>query len=145
MKRGGCRTYAHPSLTIGRRIMGMLKPGDMISIKNPERHSLVKAGKLLLRSPDSMSVIVPEGLDRQDLTLIERLIEWNVIVVNEVAVRPSEEGDPLMAELINEYDLLNAREATTFLKGLSETNKQKFIDHEKGHKNRVTVLREFNS
>lgn len=124
--------------------MGMLKPGDMISIKNPERHSLVKAGKLLLKSPDSMSMIVPDGLARQDLNLLERLIDWNIIVVNEVAVRPSE-SDPLMSELINEYDSLKAHEATSFVMGLSESNRQKFLEHEKAHKNRVTVLREFNS
>jgi hypothetical protein len=125
--------------------MGMLKPGDMISIKNPERHSLVKAGKLLLRSPDSMSVTVPEGLDKQDLNLLERLVDWNVIVVNEVVVRPSGKSDPLMSELMNEYDSLKANEASAFLKGLSKVNQDKFINYEQAHKNRVTVLREFDS
>jgi hypothetical protein len=123
--------------------MGRVNTGDMICIKNPERHSLVKAGKLLLKAPDHVSMIVPEGTSLPDLRLLESLADWNIIVVNEESVCQPSNSDPLIAELINEYDVLKVADAIEFISGLSATNQKKFIDYERVNKNRLTVLRTF--
>jgi hypothetical protein len=125
--------------------MGRVKTGDMISIKNPARHSLVKAGKLLLKAPDNVSMIVPEGLSLPDMSLLDSLVDWNIIVVNEESVCQPSNSDPLMSELITEYDSLKAADAVKFIQGLSTTNQKKFIDYERVNKNRTTVLKAFSA
>lgn len=124
--------------------MGRVKPGDTVAIKNPERHSLVKAGKLLLRSPDILSMTVPENISHPDLKVLESLVDWNIILVREEPLcLIQQENDPLMSELINEYDKLTAPEAVVFLRKLSGNNTKKFLDYERVHKNRTTVLKVF--
>jgi hypothetical protein len=123
--------------------MRRVKAGYMISIKNPERHSLVKAGKLLLKSPDNMSTIVPDGLAIPDLKLLDSLAEWDIIAVNEESVCRPQANDPLMSGLIDEYDSLKVVEAVKFIQGLSTTNQKKFLDYERVHKNRTTVMKAF--
>jgi hypothetical protein len=124
--------------------MGRVKPGDTVAIKNPERHSLVKAGKLILRRPDMLSVIVPENISQPDLKVLDSLVDWNIILVNqEPLCLIQQEDDPLMSELITEYDELTAQEAVAFLRRLSGNNIKKFIDYERVHKNRTTVLKVF--
>jgi hypothetical protein len=124
--------------------MGRVKPGDTVAIKNPERHSLVKAGKLLLRRPDMLSMTVPDNISLPDLKVLDSLVDWDIILVSqEPLCLIQQENDPLMSKLINEYDSLTVQEAIAFLQKLSGDNIKKFIDYEKVHKNRTTVLKAF--
>ena len=125
--------------------MGLVKPGDSISIKNPERNSLVKAGRLQLKTPDSITIVVPDGIDRKDLKVLDHLIEWGVLALNEVPQKQErqEEYDPLDMELLSEYKSLNSQQAIGFIERLSSKRQDRFIQYERGHKNRKTVLRVF--
>jgi hypothetical protein len=143
MKRGECKRYAHPSLSIGRRIMGRVKPGDTVAIKNPERHSLVKAGKLILQGPDILSMRVPDNISRPDLKVLDSLVDWGIILVNEEPLCLLQQDDPLMSELVTEYDEFTVSEAIDFLRKLSTCNIKKFLDYESKNKNRTTVLKAF--
>jgi hypothetical protein len=59
-----------------------VKPGDVVSIKHPERNSLVKAGKIQLKAPDSAFAVVPKTIAKSDLALLNSLVEWDIITVN---------------------------------------------------------------
>lgn len=59
-----------------------VNPGDVVSIKHPERNSLVKAGKIQLRVPDTVFAVVPRDIPKSDLTVLESLVEWDIITVN---------------------------------------------------------------
>lgn len=142
MSKGEYTIYAHPSF-LWRRIVGSVKAGDMISIKNPEKHSLVKAGKLRLKSPDCVSMIVPSGLSKTDVKLLQSLADWGIIVVNEESVCQTNIEDPLISELQKEYSNLNVKQAVKFIKSLGDSNKEKLIQFEMDTKNRVSVLNAF--
>jgi hypothetical protein len=122
--------------------MGLVKPGDIVCIKNPERNSLVKAGKLELRVPD-ISAVVPESISRQDLKLLDSLIEWGILELREELISQPFELDPLDEGLLEEYRTLTVKETVHFLRCLSDSRRNKFLQYEKGHKNRSTVLRAF--
>jgi len=125
--------------------MGQVKPGDRISIKNPERNSLVKAGRLQLKAPDNITIEVPDYLDRRDLKVLDHLVEWGVLALNDEPEHKLQhvEYDVLDIELLTEYDDLNAEEAAEFILSLNKNRQAKFIEHERSHKNRKTVLRVF--
>lgn len=123
--------------------MGTIKPGDTISIKNPNRNSLVKAGRLQLRVPETTSAVVPEDISKKDLILLDHLIGWGIIQL-EVDITSQPLGsDPLWNSLLQEYKDLSAIEAKAFIRKLSDKRQTMFLEYEKSHKNRKTVLKDF--
>lgn len=144
MRGGYNRPISTPHSLIGRVFMGRINPGDKISIKFPERNSLVKAGKLVLKVPDSISAVVPNTITKKELGLLERLVDWDILLVNEIPSQPSlEEMDSLDEELLFEYGALKSKEAISFISKLSEKRRFKFLDYERYHKKRKTVLKAF--
>lgn len=123
--------------------MGLVKPGDFVCIKNPERNSLVKAGRLHLKTPHEISVQVPEGISKQDIKLLDSLVEWGILEIREQPILHTKEIDPLDEGLFKEYDSMNARDSVKFISSLGDSRRSKFLDYERGNKKRKTVLKVF--
>lgn len=121
--------------------MFSIKPGDIITIKYPDKNSLVKAGKIQLKVPDNMFAVVPDTITKRDLVLLESLVDWDIITVNSSPVESF-----LVEEDIEKYETLKAKEALDFIysmKTLCGTRANKLIEYEKTHKNRKTILKAF--
>jgi hypothetical protein len=123
--------------------MGQVRPGDIVSIKNPERNSLVKAGRLNLRAPNNIAAIVPDDISKKDLVLLDSLSEWGIININGNPTGPLFSVDPLEEHLLNEYLTLDVKESISLISKVNTERKDNLLQYEKGHKNRKTVLKAF--
>jgi hypothetical protein len=126
--------------------MAKVRPGDIVSIVNPIRNRVVNTGYINLRNPDKLSGKVPEGIPQNALKVIEDLIGWGILTVDQPeAISARRQEDPLDVELINEYKSLNARDAVSFLSSVGSIRRQRFLLYEKETKNRKSVLQRFSS
>lgn len=118
-----------------------VKPGDIVTIKHPEKNSLVKAGKIQLRVPDSMFAVVPNTITKRDLLLLDSLVDWDILVVNNSPVESFS-----VDEDIEEYENLNVNDALDFINAMNALCSEratKLLEYEGLHKNRKTILKAF--
>ena len=60
-----------------------VKPGDIVRIVDPMKNRVVNTGYVNLHVPDLLYSKIPKGVPQRDLKVIDNLIEWGILAIEE--------------------------------------------------------------